>query len=80
MNEHDVVLFHNYNILVVDSDRQDALSDVSDDDVYDPLEPIEDDIFSNDHPWDTRVNSYRLRHELWFSEQEIAFFLSDLDT
>lgn len=78
MNEHDVILFHNYNILVVDSDRQDKSDDdVSDDDVYDPLEPIEDDIFSDDHPWDTRVKSYRQRHELWFSEQELAFFLSE---
>jgi hypothetical protein len=80
MNEHDVVFFHNHNIFVIDNntERSDTRSDVSDEDtLYDALEPTEDDIFSEDHPWDTRVKSYRLRPELWnFTKQELAFFMS----
>jgi len=78
MNEHDVVLFHNYNIVLVEADlHSDTHSEVSEDDTYDATEPVEVDIFSDDHPWDNRVNSYRFRPDLWFSEQELTFFLSN---
>jgi hypothetical protein len=73
MNEHDVVVFHNYKILVV-SDNESDCSDDSDDDYLEYTELVQDDIYSEDHPWDTRERSYRFRPDIWLTDQELQNF------
>lgn len=70
MNEHDVVVFHNYKILVV-SDNESEFSHDSDDECYELTELDHDDIYSDDHPWDARITTgYRFRPDLWQVEWE----------
>ena len=66
MNENDIVVFSDYKIYVVDADVSDDESE------YDELEDIfaeyeEDDIYSDEHPWDTReYTGYRFRPDIAF--------------
>ena len=71
INENDIVVFSDYKIVVVDADSSDDEPD------YDELEDLfteheEDDIYSDEHPWDTReYTRYRFRPDIAF------FFLKE---
>lgn len=65
MNENDIIVFSDYKIYVVPEDVSDNESE------YDELEELftdheEDDIYSDEHPWDTREYRYRFRPEIAF--------------
>lgn len=65
MNENDVVVFSDYKIFVVSEDASDDESEYDDfEDLF--SEPEEDDIYSDDHPWDTREYRYRFRPDIAF--------------
>lgn len=66
MNENEFVVFSDYKILVVSEDISD---DESEFDEFEDLfaEHEEDDIYSDEHPWDTReYTQYRFRPDIAF--------------
>ena len=69
--DSNIVTFNNDNIYIEDAFNTD--DDVSSDDGEEDYDEHEleylleepPDIYSNDHPWDTRKVSYRNRPEIW---------------
>lgn len=67
MNEHETIIFSDHKIYCIPDNESDTDNDS---DIYDELEDLleqEDDIYSDDHPWDTRVYQYRFRPDVVFS-------------
>jgi hypothetical protein len=71
MNEYEVIVFENDRIYVVP--EEDAESTDDDRTEIDIPIPIEDDIFSDEHPWDRRSTlRYRFRPDFWnFRDYEL---------
>jgi hypothetical protein len=71
MNEHDVIVFFGNRIFCLPDNVSDTESDIDEyDDEY--LLEVEDDIYMDEHPWDTRsYTGYRFR-------PDIVYFGSDL--
>jgi hypothetical protein len=65
MNEHDIIIFSDHKIYCVQENESENESDEECDDLEDLLEQ-EDDIYSDEHPWDTRVYQYRFRPDVVF--------------
>lgn len=73
MNEHETVVFHDYNILIQSNNEgggSDKESVASVDDEPDDPEDVLSDIYSDQHRWDTVVPflSYRFRPDIWLQE------------
>lgn len=72
MNEHETVVFHDYNILIQSNEGggSDKESVASIDDEPDDPEDVLSDIYSDQHRWDTVVPflSYRFRPDIWLQE------------
>jgi hypothetical protein len=71
MNEYEIVVFEDDRIRVIDED-DDPLSDDEHSELELPL-PTIDDIFLNDHSWDTlHMRRYRFRPQYWnFRDYEL---------
>lgn len=66
MNEHDTIVFADHKILCVpDYDSESDTDSIDIDDLEDLLEQA-DDIYTDEHPWDTRVCQYRFRPDIVF--------------
>ena len=75
MNEHDIILFNDYKIVNLhNEDESYNSSDVEDEYLDMCVDEVnnkdEDDIYSEDHPWDTRsYTGYRFKPEIWCEEK-----------
>lgn len=65
-NEHEYILLHDYKIITIEEDAVDVYDDEIDEDCNIEEEDIDiDDIYSENHTWDSFQKSYRNLPEIW---------------
>jgi hypothetical protein len=69
MNEHEIIVFSDYKIYCLPEDCSDTESVEEDYEDFE-LDDDQDDIYSDEHPWDTRsYTGYRFRPDIVYFGQ-----------
>lgn len=64
-NEHEHILLHDYKIIAIEEDFVDIYDEEIEEEIEDEDEFDIDDIYSENHPWDSFKKSYRNLPEIW---------------